>query len=641
MTTVLGRVSRSNWAQLYIGAVVAAGLGTAALSFVVIFPGTWMSQHPMWLLAAIGILAQFATQSLFGPSSISLSFPFAFLNLLWFGPGAAVLTNAGAVLLHGFYPVRRPWKKVAFNFASLALAVAAASAVYYAAGGSLPPEGVVRSILPALMAALAYFFVNTLTVSGAISATSGQPVLQVWASNHRWLSLYYAALGLGALLVATTFSDGSNLAFLVFVPALAVPWAFIRLCVVSAKELAQKRRHVEQLTLLQRVALRIDSAPTLETSLAEALAGAKELASPQVAVAFLSNGASSGIRAVCHTGSWDHTGKLSELCLSNIDLAALSSGARTVIKGAGGVGGVGLQAGGGNGVHPTAVYLPMLVGNRLLGAVGLYFKDKPSVPDEALKLLNTISDYAAAVADRHLRTLELESSRYRVFQTQETVRRQVSASLHGPIQTRLLVLWHRLGQLDSQLHSPDLRNKLGEFRGEIQGLQEFVRVLSAQLYPSIVKVGLVPALKSLANRFEGLLDIEMFLGDGSLELDGRLEGVGEDVILIAYRVVEEALANAAKHARASRVRIQVDLADSSLAVSVEDNGVGFDADRVVKGLGLCMMADYVGAAKGTLTVGSVLGLGTKVEVVLPLENRQHAAGEDFEQVPAVLVNAAR
>ncbi len=144
----------------------------------------------------------------------------------------------------------------------------------------------------------------------------------------------------------------------------------------------------------------------------------------------------------------------------------------------------------------------MRVEDRLLGSLGLFFPNSVGPAGARLNLLGTLAEYAASAVDRQAKSRELELSRQRLFQSQEMVRRQVSGELHGPVQTRLLVVWHRLGQLKTQLQtqgiSPEHQKSIRGFRSELMELQEYVRSLSSQLYPPIVKVGLLPALRSLA-----------------------------------------------------------------------------------------------------------------------------------------------
>jgi signal transduction histidine kinase len=138
----------------------------------------------------------------------------------------------------------------------------------------------------------------------------------------------------------------------------------------------------------------------------------------------------------------------------------------------------------------------------------------------------------------------------------------------------------------------------------VEDLQE----LSRGIHPAILSNGgLGPALKTLARRsaIPVALDITM---------DGR---VAEAIEVAAYFVASEALANATKHAQASRVDLSLSLDGDNVLLSIRDDGVG-GAD-FGHGSGLVGLHDRVEALGGTIRVESPPGAGTLLVVVLPLE----------------------
>ncbi|HET6943927.1 MAG TPA: ATP-binding protein, partial [Gaiellaceae bacterium] len=119
--------------------------------------------------------------------------------------------------------------------------------------------------------------------------------------------------------------------------------------------------------------------------------------------------------------------------------------------------------------------------------------------------------------------------------------------------------------------------------------------------------GLNPALRTLARRSAIPVKLE-------LTADARLPAAIE---VAAYYVTSEALANAAKHARASRIDVSLSSRDSTLLLSIRDDGVG-GADPV-QGSGLVGLTDRVEALGGSIHVWSRAGEGTHILVELPLE----------------------
>jgi signal transduction histidine kinase len=119
------------------------------------------------------------------------------------------------------------------------------------------------------------------------------------------------------------------------------------------------------------------------------------------------------------------------------------------------------------------------------------------------------------------------------------------------------------------------------------------------------ETGLGPALKALARRSAVPVELDLNLGSRP----------AEHLQVAAYYIASEALANAAKHARASVIDMRVDSRDGALTLSVRDDGIG-GADPS-RGSGIIGLKDRVEALGGTISVLSPPGLGTTLHVHLP------------------------
>ncbi len=205
---------------------------------------------------------------------------------------------------------------------------------------------------------------------------------------------------------------------------------------------------------------------------------------------------------------------------------------------------------------------------------------------------------------------ELAASRARIVAAADQSRRRIERDLHDGIQQRLVSLGLELRAVQAGVPADlaRLRGELDQLAGELGDAVEELRELSRGIHPAILSEGgLGPALKALARR--SAVPVE-------LDVPGR-QRLPEPVEVAAYYVVSEALANAAKHAHASAVRVELRTVDRRLRLSVRDDGVG--GAEMGTGSGLIGLADRVQALGGTITVDSPAGQGTCLLVDLPVD----------------------
>jgi signal transduction histidine kinase len=204
---------------------------------------------------------------------------------------------------------------------------------------------------------------------------------------------------------------------------------------------------------------------------------------------------------------------------------------------------------------------------------------------------------------------QLAASRARVVAAADETRRRIERDLHDGTQQQLLSLALELRAAESRL-SPTQPSQAEQLSRTVQGLTDVVeelREMSRGLHPAILEEGgLGPALRALARRASDRVEL-------SVEVPGRLQ---PQIEVAAYYVVSEALANAAKHARASVVEVDLQVADNVLRLLVRDDGVGgADASR---GSGLIGLADRVEAVGGSMDITSPPGRGTTLRAAIPL-----------------------
>jgi signal transduction histidine kinase len=210
-------------------------------------------------------------------------------------------------------------------------------------------------------------------------------------------------------------------------------------------------------------------------------------------------------------------------------------------------------------------------------------------------------------AELKARLQELQGSRSRVVEAQQNERRRLERNLHDGAQQRLVALALELGVLAEKANNdPATQDRLKRARGEVAESLDELRDIARGLHPAVVSGhGLAIALESLA----AATPLEVHLKtDGLPRLPEQLE-------VAAYYVVSESLTNAAKHAQADTVTVEVGVTTDTLIVEIVDDGIGgADSER---GTGLRGLADRIEALNGHLRVWSSVGKGTRVRAEIP------------------------
>jgi PAS domain S-box-containing protein len=164
-----------------------------------------------------------------------------------------------------------------------------------------------------------------------------------------------------------------------------------------------------------------------------------------------------------------------------------------------------------------------------------------------------------------------------------------------------------------------MRDRILEVRHHLTQAEEQLRRVSHELHPRMLDdLGLAKAVRFLGETFSRRAGIPV---DVTVEVAAAPPRAVETVF---YRLVQEALTNIGKHAKAGRVTIRMARVGGLLHCSISDDGVGFDVDAVAGrenfSLGLTLIKDRFEAVGGTLTIASTPGLGTQLRASAPLES---------------------
>jgi signal transduction histidine kinase len=267
----------------------------------------------------------------------------------------------------------------------------------------------------------------------------------------------------------------------------------------------------------------------------------------------------------------------------------------------------------------SSVGTPITVEGRLWGVMALSSTGERPLPADTEERLASFTELVAtAIANAEGRAA-LAASRARIVAAADETRRRIERDLHDGTQRPLVSLIQEL-QATEATQSPEVGELTALLARTAQGLAgvlEEVKEIAWGIHPAIVSTGgLERALRELARR--SAVPIK-------LDLDVE-RGLPEHVELAAYHVVAEALANAAKHADASVVHIELDTHDAILQLAIRDDGIG-GADPS-QGSGLVGLSDRVEALGGTLEVTSHPGSGTTLLIEIPLEGPSIAGMPD-------------
>jgi PAS domain S-box-containing protein len=210
---------------------------------------------------------------------------------------------------------------------------------------------------------------------------------------------------------------------------------------------------------------------------------------------------------------------------------------------------------------------------------------------------------------------QLQGYAARMVRIQEDEKKRIARDLHDQIGQSLTALKLIINQA-SRLTSEQTKQTLTEAQKVLSELMGQVREMSLNLRPSMLDdLGLLPALAWHIERFENQTKIKVIFNHQGLQ-----QKFPPEIAEAAYRVIQEALTNAAKYAGVTEIRIDAWADQSTLNLRVEDSGIGFDPAKLASNVsfGLRGMSERLSAVGGNLKVESEPGAGTILTAVIPL-----------------------
>ncbi len=208
---------------------------------------------------------------------------------------------------------------------------------------------------------------------------------------------------------------------------------------------------------------------------------------------------------------------------------------------------------------------------------------------------------------------DLQALSARLVRAHEDERRTLARELHDEVGQSLSAIMMEAGSAAAATDANGVLDRVSSIRSMAEETLNVVRDLALLLRPSMLDdFGLVPALNWHAREMGKRTGLNV-----RVEADEISDDLPDEHKTCIYRVVQEALNNAARHANARNLRVDVKNEGDRVAFSVRDDGRGFDK-RFVRGLGLLGMEERVRRLGGELRIDSEMGRGTLISAVLPL-----------------------
>jgi signal transduction histidine kinase len=265
----------------------------------------------------------------------------------------------------------------------------------------------------------------------------------------------------------------------------------------------------------------------------------------------------------------------------------------------------------------SALLVPLAHRGQALGILIAFDRDAdgPSFSDDDEQALKA---FGASAATAVVTAQSVQRQRLRdALSAAETERRRWAQELHDETLQALgglrVLLSAARREADPAVLARATDLAIEQIEQEITNLGSII----TELRPAALdELGLAPALEALFDRHRTINDLEI---DSDLQIPpaGGPDGIGAELEATTYRLVQEALTNVAKHARARLVTVRVRVDGSRLVAGVTDDGHGFEVEEVEHGFGLTGMRERVLMSGGALTIDSS-DTGTTVSAILPL-----------------------
>lgn len=275
--------------------------------------------------------------------------------------------------------------------------------------------------------------------------------------------------------------------------------------------------------------------------------------------------------------------------------------------------------------------LPLVADEEVQGVVEILDDAGTMLEAFQVSFLKTLSSQIAVairkarlIEQARARTMQLRNLSRQLVRVQEDERRHLARELHDEIGSMLTALSIKLQQCSS-VCGCNSEEHVEQAKNIVKYVADQVHKLSLFLRPALLDhAGLVPALLFHFETYTSQTHIEVSFGHDLSDAH-----ISSEISTCAFRVIQEALTNIARHAGVSKASVELRVKDDQVVIDVQDEGRGFDLDVALSsgvGVGFAGMRERVYAVEGTFSLVSVPDSGTHVQAVLPLNRKR--AGND-------------
>jgi ligand-binding sensor domain-containing protein/signal transduction histidine kinase len=262
------------------------------------------------------------------------------------------------------------------------------------------------------------------------------------------------------------------------------------------------------------------------------------------------------------------------------------------------------------GIH-SFVHLPIQIDQRVIGVFSVGFTRPGAINDDILRLFTALVQRASlSIANMQL----FEQTKDLAVMEE---RNRLARDLHDSAKQKAFAALAQLGTANGMMRdsSSEVKPHLNEAENLVYEVIQELTFLIQEIYPiALQEKGLPVTLREYVFEWESRNEIAVNL---VIHDSYPLELETEQAI---YRIIQESLANIARHSRATHVDVSLVYHPDGVEVIIADNGRGFDVNQKVRGMGLRSIRDRVGTIRGSLQIQSEPGQGTRVLIQLPVKS---------------------